>query len=224
MIRTLLLILIGLFAAIKPAGAVLELDITQGNIQPFPIAIPDFAGDGSIDPQVAREISKVVANDLRASGLFIPIDQAAFIERGVNMDQVPNFQDWRVVNAQALVVGRIGSGDGRLVAEFRLWDVFSGQQLTGEQVFARPKDARRIGHIIADTIYERITGEKGYFDPCRVRRRIGAQGPAHEAARHHGSGWPQCASPDYGQRACADASLQPIDAGDHLHVVRGRDP
>ncbi|MBM3543397.1 MAG: Tol-Pal system protein TolB [Alphaproteobacteria bacterium] len=164
MIRTLLLILIGLSAAIKPAGAVLELDITQGNIQPLPIAIPDFAGDGSIDPQVAREISEVVANDLRASGLFIPIDQAAFIERGVNMDQVPNFQDWRAVNAQALVVGRIGSGDGRLVAEFRLWDVFSGQQLTGEQFFARPKDARRIGHIIADTIYERITGEKGYFD------------------------------------------------------------
>lgn len=164
MLRVLLLVLIGLFAAIRPAEAVLELDITQGNIQPLPIAISDFAGDGSIDPQVAREISDVVANDLRASGLFIPIDRAAFIERGVGMDRVPNFEDWRVVNAQALVVGRIGSADGRLVAEFRLWDVFSGRQLAAEQFFARPKDARRIGHIIADAIYERITGEKGYFD------------------------------------------------------------
>ena len=77
---------------------------------------------------------------------------------------MPNFQDWRVVNAQALAVGRIGSADGKLRAEFRLWDVYSGQQLAGEQFFTRPKDTRRIGHIIADAIYERITGEKGYFD------------------------------------------------------------
>ncbi|MGV1015386.1 MAG: Tol-Pal system beta propeller repeat protein TolB [Methyloceanibacter sp.] len=160
----LLLVLLGTLVTVKPAQAVLELDITQGNIQPLPIAIPDFAGDGSLDPQVAREISEVVASDLHASGLFIPVDQAAFIEQGVGMDRVPNFEDWRVVNAQALVVGRIGSGDGRLRAEFRLWDVLSGKQLTGEQFFARPKDARRIGHIIADAIYERITGEKGYFD------------------------------------------------------------
>ena len=159
----LVLLALGALAA-SPARAVVELNITQGTIQPLPIAIPDFAGDGSVSPEVAREISGVVANDLRASGLFIPIDQAAFIEQGVGPDSLPRFEDWRVVNAQALVVGRIGAGDGRLRAEFRLWDVFAGKQLAGEQFFARPKDARRIGHIIADAIYERITGEKGYFD------------------------------------------------------------
>jgi TolB protein len=143
---------------------VVELNITQGTIQPLPIAIPDFTADGSVEPAVAREISGVVANDLKSSGLFIPIDQAAFIEQGVSPDRLPRFEDWRVVNAQALVVGRIGAGDGKLRAEFRLWDVFAGTQLAGEQFFARPKDARRIGHIIADAIYERITGEKGYFD------------------------------------------------------------
>ncbi len=148
----------------SPARAVVELNITQGTIQPLPIAIPDFAGDGSVDPEVAREISGVVANDLRSSGLFVPIDKAAFIEKGVSLDSLPRFEDWRVVNAQALAVGRIGANDGKLRAEFRLWDVFSGTQLAGEQFFARPKDARRIGHIIADAIYERITGEKGYFD------------------------------------------------------------
>ncbi len=155
---------LGALSASTPARAVVELNITQGTIQPLPIAIADFAGDGSVAPETAREISDVVANDLRASGLFIPIDQAAFIEKGVGTDSVPRFDDWRVVNAQALVVGRIGSADGKLRAEFRLWDVFAGKQLAGEQFFARPKDARRIGHIIADAIYERITGEKGYFD------------------------------------------------------------
>ena len=165
--QSVALALIALLAALagsQPARAVVELNITQGNIQALPIAIPDFAGDGSVDPQEAREISGVVAADLRSSGLFNPIDQAAFIEKDVGTDSVPRFDDWRVVNAQALVVGRIGSSDGRLKAEFRLWDVLAGKQLAGEQFFARAKDARRVGHIIADAIYERITGEKGYFD------------------------------------------------------------
>src|SRR5688572_16611391 len=89
--------------AASPARAVVELNITQGTIQPLPIAIPDFAAGGSVSPEVAREISGVVANDLRSSGLFIPIDRAAFIEQGVRPDNVPRFEDWRVVNAQALV-------------------------------------------------------------------------------------------------------------------------
>ena len=159
----LMLVALGTLSS-SPARAVVELNITQGRIQPLPIAIPDFLGDGSVDPALAREISGVVANDLKSSGLFLPIDQAAFIEKGVGTDAVPRFDDWRVVNAQALVVGRIGGADGKLKAEFRLWDVFAGKQLAGEQFFARPKDARRIGHIIADAIYERITGDKGYFD------------------------------------------------------------
>jgi TolB protein len=146
------------------AHAVVELNITQGNIQAMPIAVPDFASDGTIDAGTAREISNVVGNDLKSSGLFLPIDQAAFIEKGLDVSRAPRFEDWRPINAQALVVGRIGNSDGRLKAEFRLWDVLAGKQLAGEQFFTQPKDARRVGHIIADVIYERITGEKGYFD------------------------------------------------------------
>jgi TolB protein len=161
-----LLLLIPLSALVmpRPAGAVVELNITQGTIQPLPIAITDFGSDGSVDAQTAREISDVVSSDLKSSGLFKPIDHAAFIEKIVDTGRAPRFEDWRVLNAQALVVGRIGDSDGRLRAEFRLWDVFAGKQLAGEQFFTRPKEARRIGHIIADAIYERITGEKGYFD------------------------------------------------------------
>jgi TolB protein len=156
--------LLGVLSLPAPAYAVLEVDITQGTIQPLPIAIPDFAPGLGIDPEAAREISNVVTNDLKSSGLFVPIDQAAFIERDVGMNSVPRFDDWKVINAQALVVGHIGASNGKLRAEFRLWDVLSGKQLVGEQVFARPQEARRLGHIIADAIYERITGEKGYFD------------------------------------------------------------
>jgi TolB protein len=85
--------MLGALAMTSPARAVVELNITQGTIQPLPIAIADFTGDGSIDPQVARDVSTVVANDLRSSGLFVPIDPAAFIEQGVSTDHLPRFED-----------------------------------------------------------------------------------------------------------------------------------
>ena len=70
-----------------------------------------------------------------------------------------------MVNATALVVGRISPQSGeRFRAEFRLWDVYSGKHLKGEQFYANGGNWRRMGHIIADAIYERLTGEKGYFD------------------------------------------------------------
>ena len=150
---------------VRGAEAVLKLDITQGTIQPLPIALPDFVGASAQDQELGRNISGVITNNLRRSGLFAPIDPQAFIERIVNVDAPPRFQDWRVINAQGLVTGRVGrQPDGRFRTEFRLWDVFAGQQLTGQQYFTQPEHWRRIAHIISDQIYERLTGEKGYFD------------------------------------------------------------
>src|SRR6266702_3008079 len=150
---------------IRPAGAVLRLEVTEGNVQPVPIALPDFLGGSPADSELARSISQVITADLKRSGLFAPIDPAAYIEKIVNADAVPRFADWKVINAQALVTGRLTrQTDGRLKSEFRLWDVFSGQQLIGQQYFTTPDDWRRVAHIISDAIYERLTGEKGYFD------------------------------------------------------------
>ena len=149
----------------REAAAVLRLDVTQGNVQPLPIALPSFVGGGAADTEVARNVSQVISNNLKRSGLFAPIDPAAFIEKITNIDAVPRFPDWRAINAQGLVTGRVTrQPDGRLKAEFRLWDVFAGQQLTGQQYFTTPDNWRRIAHLVSDAIYERLTGEKGYFD------------------------------------------------------------
>lgn len=148
-------------AATLPARALVEIDVSKGVVEPLPIAVTDFlSGDG-----IGAEISSIVAADLKRSGLFAPIDKGAFIEKISNPDASPRFDDWKVINAQALVTGRVTQeADGRLRAEFRLWDTFAGQQLVGEQFFSSKSNMRRVAHIIADAIYERITGEKGYFD------------------------------------------------------------
>jgi TolB protein len=137
--------------------------VTRGEFGP-PIAIPNFVAGTPADGEVAVGVSQVITNNLKRSGLFAPIDPAAFIEKITNFD-APQFANWNSINAQLLVTGRVTrQGDGTLRAEFRLWDVDTGQQLTGKQYSASPENWRRIAHIISDQVYERLQGEKGYFD------------------------------------------------------------
>jgi len=147
--------------SISPAQAVLKLDINQGNPEPLPIAIPQFLGDAEMGAQIAQ----VVTADLVNSGLFRLIDPTAYIEKISQASATPRFGDWRIINAQGLVVGEVEKlSDGRLRAEFRLWDVVAGEQIGGQQFYTDPRNWRRVAHVIADAIYERLTGEKGYFD------------------------------------------------------------
>ncbi len=158
-------LIVALLSIAAPASAQLSVDITKGNIQPIPIAIPAFAGAGGTADELSSDVAAVITANLQRSGLFQPLDPTSFVEQAVSPDGRPNFTNWRPLNAQALVAGRVApTGDGRISAEYRLWDVFSGQQLTGQQFFSTTENWRRVAHIISDAIYQRLTGERGYFD------------------------------------------------------------
>jgi TolB protein len=157
--------LAALILAVRPAAADLRIDITRGVVEPLPIAIVSFQGEGAGAEDVGRNIAKVISADLERSGLFSPIDPKVFIQTQPSVDAQPRFGDWRIINAQALLYGRTKVlDDGRLRVEFRLWDVFSERQMAGLAYFTAPENWRRIAHIIADAVYKRITGEDGYFD------------------------------------------------------------
>ncbi|MBT3307752.1 MAG: Tol-Pal system protein TolB, partial [Alphaproteobacteria bacterium] len=148
-----------------PASAELRIDITQGKVEPLPIAITKFLGATDEEARFGRDISTVLAGDLERSGLFLPIDQGAFIQTNAALHTLPRFGDWRVINAQALVQGRVQFVQaGQLRVEFRLWDVFAEQQMVGLAYVTVTDNWRQVAHIIADAIYKRITGEEGYFN------------------------------------------------------------
>jgi TolB protein len=155
----------GLSIIVVSAQAAIEIDVTQGNIRPRLIAIPQFI-DITVDEKTnSANIAQVVSENLARSGLFQPLDPRSFIESIRDINQRPDFSSWRIINAEALVVGQVTQqNDGRLRADFRLWDTVAGTQLTGVQFFSSPENWRRIAHQISDTIYERLTGERGYFD------------------------------------------------------------
>jgi TolB protein len=155
--------MINLFVGINPINAILEVDVTQGQIAPTPIAIPDFIHmDGG--EEVGRDIATVIGNDLEHSGLFRLISKAAFLQDTSSAFQAPRFADWRMVNAQCLLVGRVRSGSGKVTVDIRLFDVYNGTEMLGISLSANQGQWRKVAHMIADAVYNRITGEAGYFD------------------------------------------------------------
>ncbi len=143
-------------------GAQTRVTIDEANLRPRPIAIPHFFGD---DPRLGAALADIVQADLERSGLFRPIDRAAFLQQVRKIDVAPRFGDWRAVGAEAMVVGRtVKLKDGRFQAQFRLWDVVLGKPLTGQQFAIAPRHWRRLGHLIADQVYQKLTLEQGYFD------------------------------------------------------------
>jgi TolB protein len=159
------MILVAAAALAAPAQAQLRVDITEGHLNPMPIAVTDFMGANAPAQQVGRDVAGVIRANLDRSGLFRSVEPSAFIERITAMEVPPRFADWRVINAQALVVGQVTPlPDGRIRIDFRLYDVFGEQQLTGFTYTTTPDNWRRIAHKISDKIYEQLTGEPGYFD------------------------------------------------------------
>jgi len=150
--------------ALGASGVMAQTRVTvdEANLKPRPIAVPVFFGD---DARLGNALAEIVAADLERSGLFRPLDRSAFLETVTNLNVAPRFADWRSIGAEALVVGRTSRlKDGRFRVEFRLWDVVLGKPLTGQQFTISPQHWRRLGHLVADQVYEKLTLEKGYFD------------------------------------------------------------
>jgi TolB protein len=164
-------------AAAAPAHAELRIDITRGEVKPMPIAVTRFPGEGVKETDIGQKLTKVISDDLERSGLFKTIDEKAFIQSAGSLAVNPNFAEWRAINAQALVNGRVVTeANGLLRVEFRLWDVLAENQMAGVAYRTQPGNWRRIAHKIADEIYKRITGESGYFDTRIVY--VSESGPA----------------------------------------------
>ncbi len=158
------LALLLIVAVYQPAAAELRIDITRGKIEPMPIAVAWFVGQGA-EARLGAKLANVISADLERSGLFRPIDPRAFIQKPEAMQVRPRFGDWRQINAEALVNGTVErQPDGRLNVTFRLWDVFAEVQMTGFVYRAPPEKWRRVAHKVSDEIYRRLTGEAGYFD------------------------------------------------------------
>ena len=143
----------------------LRIDITKGNLDPIPIAILEFNSKSEKEINLSKNINKVISNNLERSGLFSVLSKRIFLREKISFNKKPEFSDWKLITAQGLVHGRLKLNGDKLSIEFRLlWDVFFLQQMVAQQLITEEGNWRRISHVISDIIYQRITGESGYFD------------------------------------------------------------
>ena len=142
-----------------------RIEITDGQVGRIPIAIADFTGpDGNTTPE-GRQISKIISDDLRNSGLFAPVDSAAFINPPSSPDITPDFANWSPLGVDGLLIGSAYfDSENTLQLEFKLWDVVTQEALTEGGGSADPAGLRRIAHKVADFVYVEFTGDKKYFD------------------------------------------------------------
>ena len=169
--RKIILIFIFNVFLVNNSFALIEIDITRGNLDPLPIAVSPLHVDvksqnyeGIKIKELGEDISKIIEDNFRATGLFNPLKKEAFVQKPDIAHLKPRFEDWRLIKAQALVTGKLLVVDGKLKVEFRLWDLAAAKEMTALAFTTTPSNWRRVAHIISDKIYERLTGEEGYFD------------------------------------------------------------
>ncbi len=169
--RRVFLALVLYFIFLNPSYSLIEVDITRGNLDPLPIAVSPLHVDikstehESIKvKELGANISSIIERNFKNTGLFNPLKKEAFVQKPDIAHLKPRFEDWRLIKAQALVTGKILVKDGKLKVEFRLWDLTAAKEMTALAFTTTPSNWRRVAHIISDKIYERLTGEEGYFD------------------------------------------------------------
>ena len=168
--KKLILLIILIFYS-TAAKSLIEVDITRGNLDPLPIAVSPlhvdvksiFVEDLKVK-NLGEEISKIIEKNFKSTGLFNPLKKDAFVQKPDIAHLKPRFEDWRLIKAQALVTGKLLVSDGKLKVEFRLWDLTAAKEMIALAFTTTPSNWRRVAHIISDKIYERLTGEEGYFD------------------------------------------------------------
>ena len=162
---TILALALALPALAQEARGPLRIEITEGVIEPLPIAIPTFVAEDAGAEAVARELTQIVADDLTGTGLIRRIPEEAFISAFTSFDAPPEWRDWKAINAQGLVAGSVSTAGGQVTLRFRLYDVFAERELgEGLALGGTTAELRRIAHKAADQVYARLTGEAPYFD------------------------------------------------------------
>jgi len=142
-----------------PVQAQLRLDITEGVRDAVPIAVVPFGGQAA---SAATDVAAVVANDLKLSGRFAPLERADMVTRPASGDAI-RFQDWRLLKSDFIVVGRVEPDAAGSAVTFELFNVQTGQPLLTQRLPATERGMRAIAHRIADLVFERLTGIAGAF-------------------------------------------------------------
>ena len=154
----LLSVVLAMVASIVQAQ--LTIEISQGMDNPTAIAIAPFAWQGNGAPP--EDVAAVVDSDLARSGQFVPIARTDMLSRPTAQADV-FYRDWRAIEAEYLLIGRVSKANNELRIEYDLFDVLRQTIVDSGAETGPASTARMMSHRVADAVYEKLTGVPGAF-------------------------------------------------------------
>jgi TolB protein len=146
---------------VNSAQAELNIEISGGGAHQIPVAILPFAETPGLPTK--EMIHKIVAADLKSSGLFRLLDTSGMPNLPTTTAQI-SYPEWSALQAQAMTVGNIqAASGGDLNVTYTLVDVLKKTQLISMNYQIKPSQVRATAHKIADAIFEKLTGQPGAF-------------------------------------------------------------
>jgi TolB protein len=117
-------------------------------------AVPDCiprAGDEA-SREACRTLTQVLRADLRFEGLFQFVPESLFAALPPLNPESPNFDDWRSVGANILVITRAQVTGGELSVEARVFSVDGRQSMLSKRYSGRADNPRVFAHQASDDI------------------------------------------------------------------------
>ncbi|WP_394561048.1 Tol-Pal system beta propeller repeat protein TolB [Aquipseudomonas alcaligenes] len=152
--------LLGLAMLVGSVQAADPLVVTTGSDRAIPIAVVPFGWQGGT--VLPEDLSTIIGNDLRNSGMYEPIPRQNMISLPTSAAEII-YRDWQALGAQYVMVGSIVPNGARLQVQFALFNVATQQQVVAGTVGGTTDQLRDMAHHIADQSFEKLTGIKGAF-------------------------------------------------------------
>ncbi|WP_350558366.1 translocation protein TolB [Psychrobacter sp. CAL346-MNA-CIBAN-0220] len=135
---------------------ILQLDY-EIPVQKNQVAFVPFAGDSILSPIILNDLSRT---ELTVTNKDLPQQPRSSSELAGTLPI------WQQLDIPYLVVGSTRTDRGKVVIDYEVIDVKSGRVIKGKQSLISDKDQQSLryaGHVIADKVYELITGTPGDF-------------------------------------------------------------
>lgn len=165
-LATSLLLAGALLLAPAAARAILYIDINAPGGKRMPVALPAFVAVSG-DPSLSAAIPKVIADDLRMTALFEVLPADSYLEKIVPAHfagKPLSFPDWKMIGAEAVVVGKVEARGEQIAVEMRLYDSTLGNMMAGRRYTGPARSFRSIAHKFSNEILYAFTGVRGIFD------------------------------------------------------------
>jgi TolB protein len=137
-----------------------NITISHGVDNPTRIAVVPFNYSGS---KLSEDIPEIIRNDLNFSGQFESIPTDKMISYPISESEI-RYRDWKMINAEYILIGGITEQAGRYSASYELFDVAQQKRVFIKMsVDGADAQLRDMAHRISDKVYETLTGIRGIF-------------------------------------------------------------